>query len=1248
MKLLRLEIENLNALYGAHTVDFEGDLQGAPLFLISGPTGAGKSTLLDAISLALFGVTPRLRNERGKQDTGPAHVLSRGTAAGKAVLTFRKSSPSGPVTYRARWEVWRGNRKSPKVTGNLVGPYRWLEELGPEGWKPVATDYQGRASDLGMALKEALEGFSYEDFTRCMLLAQGDFAAFLKAEESERAEILERLTRTERYRQLGAMAAERWREAGRVVSALEAELGGIQLLGEAELESLRQELSNREKLADEARKQLDGLQAQLAWIQGRDQLDQELTQAQGRLQEAESAWGEARPELDRLAIFEVSREALAHLETLESLRTDLQTHQARVAELETERAQLSVERESSMALTQMRQAELETAQQVWERLEPEIQQARNCRARLGEARKIALQTSEELEAAERSRQAQEVQAGKAKEGLVVAQAEEAEAQRSLEAAPWEALAGILEGLKERGRAQIQSGRRLKAEAEKLDGDAGRLLQARQALEACRHKVEQQASLRGSLKAEADAAWRELEPKLEGAEDAVKARQVLARRREGLEPRLAQLEALRNLLTRRSEGAQELQSRNEAAQAAKAAWEGAEAAAREVQARLEEHEDAADRKARQLELVRWALGLAQERGRLAAGAPCPLCGALEHPALEASDQALKDAQVRQDGEDLARECEVAKAAVAETRSRMEACLGAKAAAREGLEGSQRELLQAASGQEKLEQEISELVARNGFSTVDVELTQASLQAERGLLEDQQRVLDTLEAAWRKADQAWREADSTHLRLEDDARHRADTLMAEEGRIQAARVDLEEEQKNWKEEVSGLGTQLKSFGLDGDPMVGIPEAQRRVEAWTQARTRAQDAELKRSESERLVFQAGVALEAAGETCARFRKALEQRQAVLETLTKESLGILEGQDPEVLAQQQKDSERTLRTAFREADEVRAQIEQAWTRLQGTLESETVAAERLQQRSVEAEARLAADLVALALEGEAALKERHLTISEVQALEACRQRLKSSLDQAKAQVELLVAQAEAHRFQRPQQLELQASVGELAQFAQAAQEMQKQLDLGVAGVRMQLQVQAEARSRHAEKADELHEAQAQLSLWTRMNRLIGTNEGEAFRKFAQVLNLRDLLSHANARLERLRPRYRLVPAKDTEGIERLAFAVEDAAHAGEVRPVGTLSGGETFLVSLSLALALADYRTVRMPVETLLLDEGFGTLDPRTLADVIGVLSSLTSQGTQVGLISHVEALQEKIPAQIRVEPVSPGRSAVRVVGA
>jgi exonuclease SbcC len=201
------------------------------------------------------------------------------------------------------------------------------------------------------------------------------------------------------------------------------------------------------------------------------------------------------------------------------------------------------------------------------------------------------------------------------------------------------------------------------------------------------------------------------------------------------------------------------------------------------------------------------------------------------------------------------------------------------------------------------------------------------------------------------------------------------------------------------------------------------------------------------------------------------------------------------------------------------------------------------------------------------------------------------------------------------------------------------------VGGLRKELENQAQAKRRMGEKREALERARDAFGLWDRLHRLIGLGDGDAFKRFAQTLNLADLIDRANAHLQKLAPRYRLVGARGTNGESRLAFAIRDAFQADSERPVSTLSGGETFLVSLALALALASYGSIRMPIETLLLDEGFGTLDPDTLQVAMAALEALNASGTQVGIISHVEALKERIPARVLVERVGSGRSQVRV---
>jgi exonuclease SbcC len=160
----------------------------------------------------------------------------------------------------------------------------------------------------------------------------------------------------------------------------------------------------------------------------------------------------------------------------------------------------------------------------------------------------------------------------------------------------------------------------------------------------------------------------------------------------------------------------------------------------------------------------------------------------------------------------------------------------------------------------------------------------------------------------------------------------------------------------------------------------------------------------------------------------------------------------------------------------------------------------------------------------------------------------------------------------------------------------------------------------------------------------MIGSQDGSKFRTFAQSLTLDALLGYANRHLEDLARRYLLqrVPGSDLE------LQVIDQEMGDEVRSVHSLSGGESFLISLALALGLASLSSNRTQVESLFIDEGFGSLDPATLDIAIASLDELQSLGRKVGVISHVPAMVERIGVQVRVGVHGGGKSSVTTVGA
>ena len=165
----------------------------------------------------------------------------------------------------------------------------------------------------------------------------------------------------------------------------------------------------------------------------------------------------------------------------------------------------------------------------------------------------------------------------------------------------------------------------------------------------------------------------------------------------------------------------------------------------------------------------------------------------------------------------------------------------------------------------------------------------------------------------------------------------------------------------------------------------------------------------------------------------------------------------------------------------------------------------------------------------------------------------------------------------------------------------------------------------------------------WSRLSSIIGSADGKKYRNFAQGLTLEIMVSHANTQLAKLSDRYLLIRNRE----EPLELNVVDNYQAGEIRSTKNLSGGESFIVSLALALGLSRMASRKVRVDSLFLDEGFGTLDEDTLETALGTLAGLRQDGKMIGVISHVGAMKERINTKINVIPVREGRSVIEGPG-
>jgi exonuclease SbcC len=185
------------------------------------------------------------------------------------------------------------------------------------------------------------------------------------------------------------------------------------------------------------------------------------------------------------------------------------------------------------------------------------------------------------------------------------------------------------------------------------------------------------------------------------------------------------------------------------------------------------------------------------------------------------------------------------------------------------------------------------------------------------------------------------------------------------------------------------------------------------------------------------------------------------------------------------------------------------------------------------------------------------------------------------------------------------------------------------------------DAAMKYVSIAAEIENQQKEFNRWNQLCTLIGSADGKKFSRFAQGLTLARLTELANRHLQKLSDRYTILKSAEKD----LELQIVDHYQADVVRPMTTLSGGESFLVSLSLALGLSDLAGRKVQIRSLFIDEGFGTLDSDTLDIAISALENLQASGKMIGIISHVEALKDRIGAQIEVRKQTGGYSKIRL---
>ena len=307
MKILAIRGKNLASLEGQFNIDFTVEpLKSSGIFAITGQTGAGKSTILDALCLALFDNAPRLNKaessvnvydveEKTITQKDSRNILRRGASEGYAEVDFVALNGD---KYRSRWMVRRARGKA---DGTLQATSIKLDNLTGN------SEEQGTKSNLLNRIVELI-GLSFDQFTRAVLLAQGDFANFLKAKSSEKAELLEKLTGTEIYSKISVSIYQKTTDAKNALDLILQRMKDVKLLDDEELDALIEEKNTKNEELKPLKIQTGQIEKKLAWIKADDLIKQELNQAEHELGTIQIAIRESSPRYEYMDMIDKSLE----------------------------------------------------------------------------------------------------------------------------------------------------------------------------------------------------------------------------------------------------------------------------------------------------------------------------------------------------------------------------------------------------------------------------------------------------------------------------------------------------------------------------------------------------------------------------------------------------------------------------------------------------------------------------------------------------------------------------------------------------------------------------------------------------------------------------------------------------------------------------------------------------------------------------------------------------------------------------
>lgn len=1243
MQILSISGENIASL--AERFDIRLDqapLASAGLFAITGETGAGKSSLLDAMCLALYGNCPRLSGD-GTRETiddidgqalrsnDPRMALRRGAAMGFAEVSFQAND--GAI-YTAGWQA---RRARDKIDGRLQSIERSLVR---------ASDGQVLETQLSRVNDAVtdLTGLTYDEFRRTVLLAQGDFDAFLGAKTDQRAAILEKVTGTGIYRDISRKVYERHKDAQTSLATLETRRGEHRPLTEDEREALTQAITLLRQQQNAGTTALAAVQTDLDTYKAIEAAQAHLTAATQRLTQSKAALAALTDDRTWLASWDAAQGLRAEVREVRDATTALAEATHQQAKLAEDHATKQTQLANADGLFQTASIERERSETAFKSFNKDWDKAADLDSR------IATATQEHADA-------------------LTSLTERRKAERDCQS--------IHDGLLAQHRAQNAAITALQNELEATPGHAALLAEWGVIQERLEARIEQSEAALGATTegtkltesiAEDQANRAQLEAGIQSQRAQISAAQQaqdqIKHDRAGLQSidpaaRLDRLGQAQINLTALRHASEALRRADDDLAASQARRTAAQAAHRQHQDTAKSATATAQEAGRLIDVLRQPAEAAdaaasQEaehlRQHLLDGAPCPVCQSTDHPVMQ-NDQIARlatDLRSRLAAAQSTRDTGLAEATTAQANmASAEAILASETSREPALTA------QIAQRQSQFDRATGPL--KDGPLSDDLpddprapdarfEALLDQLSDQRDAVEKDRDRLETLNRVFQNAATA-QEAGTAEITKAEAAKRDIDSRISNaEARI----TSLTQTAKTAQTTIAAIDKRLlplmapttlsvQDFGANTDAPARLQSLRQHVAALTKTQSQITETTANLATLTTKIAAAQSALTGATANRTHADQIADTRRLSTDGLRRDRTALLGGEAT--------GAHRSRHNAWRTSAQQASEHAQADLGKQTSEFAALTSAINVGQgviakaatRRKQAQSALATACAATGLDHDTVIT---LHGADTAAVQACRDRLRA------ADVE--VTSAEGARQER-----------EVEHSALHAKGMPKTAKTDLEASKLSLEADTQARSEvlgqhtqtltaDADAAKAISGLEAQITAarqtsdtWTAVNDAVGSARGDRFAQIAQAVTLALLVERANLHLDDLKPRFQLRVATSD-----LALHVIDRDMAGDVRPTRLLSGGERFLVSLALALALSGMGTKGALAGTLFIDEGFGSLDADSLDLAIDALEQLQAQGRTVGVISHVQAMKDRIPVQIQVVKTGGGASKVSLV--